>query len=123
MEAWIELAELVGDQGFRARAREMAVVGAQADRAPQIDPELVSEHACAAVEAGIAPESAAGQEILARIVGPEVTDRADLADRLATFSDRRVERYWHLLGVLNGWERREPQVPVFEWIIAALRAS
>ena len=48
--------------------------------------------------------------------------RAQLADRLATFTDRRVERYWQLLGVLNGWPQRAPSVPAFEWLIAALRA-
>ncbi|MBV9921057.1 MAG: hypothetical protein JOY78_09450 [Pseudonocardia sp.] len=44
-----------------------------------------------------------------------------LADRLAAFTDRRVGRYWQLLGVLNGWPQRAPSVPAFEWLIAVLR--
>jgi hypothetical protein len=34
-----------------------------------------------------------------------------------------VERYWQLLGVLNGWPPFEPSVPEVEWWIAALRAG
>ena len=48
--------------------------------------------------------------------------RTALADRLAVFTDARVERYWQLLGVLNGWPPFEPAVPAVEWWIGALRA-
>jgi DNA-binding transcriptional MerR regulator len=125
VDAWVELAELVGDEGFRARVREMAVVGAQAGSQEQpVAPEAVFEHAGKAVDTGIAPESAQGKEILDRVVDPGLPagERARLADRLATFTDRRVERYWRLLGILNGWPPFEPRVPAFEWVIAALRA-
>ncbi|MDT0444771.1 helix-turn-helix domain-containing protein [Streptomyces johnsoniae] len=125
VEAWVELAELVGDEGFRQRVREMAVAGAQGGQEPQgPDPALALEHAGGALRAGVAPESAAGGEILERIVGPDLpaAERAELADRLATFTDRRVERYWQLLGVLNGRPPAPPQVPAFEWLIAALRS-
>jgi hypothetical protein len=33
-----------------------------------------------------------------------------------------VERYWQLLGTLNGWEPRPSAVAAFEWLIGALRA-
>jgi hypothetical protein len=33
-----------------------------------------------------------------------------------------VERYWELLGTLNGWAPWPHTVPVFEWVAAALRA-
>ena len=49
--------------------------------------------------------------------------RGALADRLATFTDARVERYWQLLGVLHGRAPFEPSVPAVEWWIAALRAG
>ena len=48
--------------------------------------------------------------------------RAELADRLATFSDRRVERYWQLIGAINGWPAQPSTVPAYEWLIAGLRA-
>jgi DNA-binding transcriptional MerR regulator len=125
--AWIELAELVGDPSFRDRVREMAVTGARpAAAAPtSTDPAAVIEHAGGALAAGIEPGSPEGQQVLARITGPDLDParRAELADTLATFSDRRVERYWQLLGVLNGWPQRPPAVPAFEWVIEALRAG
>ncbi len=125
VEAWIELAELVRDEAFRKRAREMALAGARADVRPSgPDPGRIQEHAGGAVRADVAPESAEGAEILSRIVDPGLPapERLALADQLATFTDRRVERYWQLLGMLNGWPPRPPQVPAFEWLIAALRA-
>ncbi|MGP4114132.1 helix-turn-helix domain-containing protein [Streptomyces sp. 4N509B] len=141
VDAWVELAELVNDEAFRARARAMAVAGARVDREPgepgepgepegsraaaAVDPERVAEHARGAVRDGVDPGSPEGRRVLARIVDPGLTaaERARLADTLATFTDRRVERYWQLLGVLNGWPPVPSQVPAFEWLIAALRAS
>ena len=124
--AWVELAELVGDPSFRERAREMAVAGSQRGSAdPPADPAAVAEHAGAALAAGIDPASAEGQRVLARIVGQDLdrAARTELADTIATFSDRRVERYWQLLGVLNGWQPVPSTVPAFEWFAAALRAG
>ncbi|WP_219413392.1 helix-turn-helix domain-containing protein [Pseudonocardia nigra] len=125
VEAWVELAELIGDPTFRARAREMAVTGAQSPTPPaEADPAAVQEHAGAAVAAGIAPDSPEGQAVLARIVGDDLDGpaRDRLADTIATFTDRRVERYYQLLGILNGWEPFPARVPAFEWFIEALRA-
>ncbi|MFC7343485.1 MerR family transcriptional regulator [Saccharopolyspora griseoalba] len=124
VEAWVELADLVGDADFRARVREMAVAGAQPQQLTEYDPQEVIEHVPAAVEAGIAPESTEGQQVLHRLIDPAMTaeQRRDLAERMTTFTDRRVERYWQLLGVLNDWPNWSPRVPAFEWVIAALRA-
>ncbi|WP_326637686.1 MerR family transcriptional regulator [Streptosporangium sp. NBC_01755] len=128
VEAWLELAELVGDAGFQERVRQMAVAGATPgdESGPQpYDPALVLEHAGRAVAAGISPESAEGRAILDQIVDPALPagDRARVADHVETFTDRRVERYWQLVGVLNGRPPFPPRVPAFEWFIAALRVS
>lgn len=125
VDAWVELAELVADPSFRQRVREMATTGVQAGQEEiPFDPAPVAEHAGGALAADIAPESAEGRTILHRIVAEDLPgeERRALADKLATFSDRRVERYWQLLGIINGWPAREPMVPPFEWLIAALRA-
>jgi DNA-binding transcriptional MerR regulator len=124
VEAWVELAELVSDPAFRARAREMAVAGSEARDQPAFDPGPIVEHAGAAVAAGIAPDSPEGQAVLARIIDPgmDAAARAELADTIDTFTDRRVARYWDLLGILNGWGRPPSQVEPFEWFIEALRA-
>ena len=124
--AWVELAELVGDPAFRARCREMTTAGTRTEVEPEgYDPALVQEHASTAFRAGIAPDSAQAAAVLARIpglAGLDAAGRHSLADRAETLADRRVERYWVLLGVLNGWAPRPALVPVFEWFAAALRA-
>ncbi|QYN33395.1 MerR family transcriptional regulator [Pseudonocardia sp. DSM 110487] len=125
VEAWAELAELVSDPAFRARAREMAVAGSEAGGdQPQFDPSPIIEHAGAAVAAGTAPDSPEGQAVLARIIEPgmDAAARDQLADTIDTFTDRRVSRYWDLLGILNGWGRAPSQIEPFEWFVDALRA-
>lgn len=122
VEAWIELAELVRDPGFRARVREMAVAGSDPGAAPAgWDAAAVTEHAGPACAAGTDPASPEAAAVLERTV-PAGTDRVELANVIDTFSDRRVERYWSLLGTLNGWEPWPSTVPVFEWVATALRA-
>ncbi|GEL18494.1 helix-turn-helix domain-containing protein [Pseudonocardia asaccharolytica] len=124
VEAWVELAELVADPSFRARAREMAVAGSAAEQSPQVDAAAVAEHAGGALAAGVDPGSPEAAAVLERIgVGDlDPSARAEVAERIATFTDRRVERYWTLFGRLNGWPQRPASVPAFEWFIAALRA-
>ncbi len=82
------------------------------------------EHAGAALAAGIDPASPDAGPVLDRLgVGDlDAAARAELADRIDTFSDRRVERYWAWMGILNGWSAFQPRVPAFEWFSAALRA-
>ncbi|TCK21690.1 DNA-binding transcriptional MerR regulator [Pseudonocardia endophytica] len=128
VQAWVELAELVGDPAFKARCREMAVEGSKGDanRPPPYDACAMLEHAEPARATGVAPGSAEAEAVLGRIGLGELdaSGRAGLAGTIETFSDRRVERYWELLGVLNGWPAREtpPSVPAMEWVAAALRA-
>ncbi|KXP09861.1 MerR family transcriptional regulator [Tsukamurella pulmonis] len=118
VDAWIELAALVADEDFRARAREMAVTGAAAT-APPVMVDL--EAARAAAEGGTDPASDDAGALLDALV-PAGTDRAALAEQMVTFTDARVERYWALLGILNDWPARPATVPVAQWVIAALRA-
>ncbi|MGW4663613.1 helix-turn-helix domain-containing protein [Streptosporangium sandarakinum] len=124
VDAWVELAELVGDESFQRRVREMATAGAAADQPPPYDFVLVTEHAGAAVEVGVDPASAEGRAVLDRIVGADVpaAERVRMAETVELFSDRRVERYWELMGVLNDRPPFPPKVAAFEWFAAALRA-
>ena len=122
VEAWVELGELVSDPSFRARAREMAVAGSDGPPPPEgYDATEVLEQAGPAHAAGVDPASPEAGALVDRLVAAG-TDRPALAGTIATFSDRRVERYWELLGLLNGWDPWPPRVPVFEWFAAALRA-
>jgi DNA-binding transcriptional MerR regulator len=123
VSAWVELAELVADPGFRRRAREMVVAGTAGDAAPEPMPDVTP--ARDALAAGIRPDSPAAREVVDRIVDPALSagERAALADRMSTFTDRRVERYWALVGVLNQRPPFPPMVPAVEWLIEALRAT
>jgi hypothetical protein len=126
VDAWVELAGLVADESFRQRVRQMTTAGATGGRQPQeVDSERVVEHIGGAVSAGIAPDSAEGQAVLGRVIdaGMPAERRAGLADELETFTDRRVERYWQLMGIINGRPPFPLHAPTYEWFIAALRAS
>jgi len=130
VDAWLELAELVSDTDFQQRVRQMALAGAAgaagaAESPPPYDPAQVTEQAGAALRDGVTPDSAQGRAVLDRIIDPAMPaeERTRLADQMETFTDRRVERYWQLIGVLNGRPPFPSAVPAWEWLIAALRAS
>lgn len=129
VDAWIELAELVQDDEFRASIRRMSEQhAATRDGGETGDPAaaaaLVTEHAGRARATGVEPGTAEAERTLSAIVPAfgEVS-RAELADRLETGTDPRAERYWQLLGMLNGWPPAPSTVADWEWLIAALRAG
>ncbi len=124
--AWLELARLVADPAFADRVREMALAGAGAT--PE-EPDALGADAGRMVSLGrralasaVVPGSPAAEALVVEWLGEGAGRRRQVADRLATFTDARVERYWQLLGVLNGWPPFEPSVPAVDWWIAALRA-
>jgi DNA-binding transcriptional MerR regulator len=128
--AWIELAELVADEGFQQRARDMVLAGTQEQRQGP-DPRAVIEHSAVmehvgrALADGVDPASDAAQLVLGRIIAPGTprAERERLIHQLETFTDERVERYWQLAGILNGRAPFPPAAPAYRWLIAALRAQ
>jgi hypothetical protein len=139
VDAWIELAGLVGDPEFRERVRQMVVQGehqrtasgiSETDEATQRAGMAVVEKAGAAVAAGITPDSPGAAPIVAEVVELFASAagrrdnhayRAELAAQLEMFSDRRVERYWQLIGLINGWPERPSLMPAYEWFMIALK--
>jgi hypothetical protein len=135
VDAWVELAELVGDPDFRQRIRGMAEHAAlgrasqetsgDGPGSPRGDADFASrvlEHAGAARDNGIEPGSAAAAAVVEAILDGSVAGREQLLDRLEAATDARAERYWQLVGIINGWPPFPAHVPAFEWLIAALRA-
>ena len=134
LAAWVELAGLLRDPDYVAASRRMA----ERARAEGPEPDLervalgkaVGEHAGAAVRAGIAPDSGDALAVVERLeaIGArDGEDRATRAERIEAFTDRRVARYWALVGVVNGWSRAEAPAPehvmdAWEWYARALRA-
>jgi DNA-binding transcriptional MerR regulator len=139
VDAWIELAGLVGDPEFRERVRQMVIQGelqrkasgiSHTDEATQRAGTALVEKASAAVAAGITPNSPGAGPIVSEVVGlfasaagrhDDQAYRAELAAQLEMFSDRRVERYWQLIGLINGWPERPILMPAYEWFMTVLR--
>ncbi|WP_063022071.1 MerR family transcriptional regulator [Nocardia niwae] len=136
--AWVELAELTTDPGFRAAIRRMAEY--QARERAEGDAtglhhhltEAVRDRVGAAVAAGIPPESSAAAGLVADLAERYAAtfgrpdDRALrewMLTRLQVADDARVERYWQLLAVINGWPAPPSLRPVFAWFTAALRTD
>lgn len=136
-DAWVELAELCTDPGFRASVRRMAEHQA-ADRA-QGDTtglhkelgEAVRDRVERARAAGVTPDSPQAlpvvTELLARYAAAFGRPDDDalrhwLLSRLETANDPRAERYWQLLATINGWPVADSLAPVFDWFTQALRA-
>jgi DNA-binding transcriptional MerR regulator len=146
IDAWVELAELVQDPAFRAGIRQAAAAQAQAiaqagqpsagagqpsAEANQAMATLLRERVAAATAAGIEPDSAEARPVADELVaayarhagranGPGF--RSWLLEVLESSSDRRYERYWQLLAIINGWPPQPAVMPAAEWLIAALRS-
>ncbi|OEV38922.1 MerR family transcriptional regulator [Kitasatospora aureofaciens] len=142
VEAWVELALLAEDAGFREllrglaaeEAAEAAAVGAGAVPRPGLA-VLVRELAGPAVAGGVAPDAAEAARVgdlllerYARLVGADGLDgpvlrarlRERLVERLRAMADPRRERYLELLAVVNGWAAPESSAEVMDWAVRAL---
>jgi DNA-binding transcriptional MerR regulator len=139
LDAWIELAELVRDEDFRRRVRRMAEQGAAGRERTPTDPATahaidaaVVERAGGAISAGLDPGSPAAAPVLDGLLAvladahgrpSDPAFRGWLAQTIEDFADLRVERYWQLLGTINGWPARRSSTPAWGWLLAALRAK
>ncbi|MEV6752699.1 MerR family transcriptional regulator [Streptomyces sp. NPDC051214] len=137
VEAWVELAELFQDSGFRSTMQGMARDLA-ADRAPddstglpRVLAEALRSQVAPALAAGTDPASPEAEPIVTALAGhyahilglPDDTDlRRRLLSRIATMDDPRRDRYLLLLAVINGWPAPESLAPVLDWTGRALRA-
>jgi DNA-binding transcriptional MerR regulator len=132
--AWVEVAELLRDPDFIATSRRMAERALADGPAPEESQfeigKAINEQAGAAVRDGIAPGSSEALTVIERIerLSPgEPEDRAVAAERIETFTDRRVARYWTLVAIVNGWPSNQQQggdamIDAWEWYAQALRA-
>ncbi|MFD4474778.1 MerR family transcriptional regulator [Streptomyces sp. NPDC058471] len=137
VEAWVELAELFQDPGFRSTMQGMARDLA-ADRAPddstglpRVLAEALRAQVAPALAAGIDPASPEAEPVVTALAAhyahilalpDDTTLRRRLVSRLETMDDPRRDRYLTLLAVVNGWPAPESLAPVLDWAIAALRA-
>jgi DNA-binding transcriptional MerR regulator len=143
--AWVELVELLRDPRYIEASRRMVGPGRIEAAEPdgvRLSAEALSEQAGAAVHAGIDPASKEALAVIERVEAstpdaghrtpdagrrtPDAGDRIALAERIEAFTDRRVFRYWELVGIINGWPnaRRAAnagRADAWEWYAQALR--
>ena len=116
VQAWVDLAELVQDAGFRASVRRMAqhqaderAAGGRSGLHQELS-SFVQETVTAAIEGGVDPGSAQAADVLRQVVAryalafdaaDSPTYRQSLVRRLEVGSDPRAERYWRLLGIIT----------------------
>ncbi|MDE3206831.1 MAG: MerR family transcriptional regulator, partial [Acidobacteriota bacterium] len=118
LDAWVELAGLLRDPDFIATSHRMAErarsEGPEPDVAQFEIGKAVGEIAGPAARGGVDPASAEALAVVERLEAlsskpPE--DREVVAERIAAFTDRRVGRYWTLVGVKVQPGGRGPPAP------------
>jgi DNA-binding transcriptional MerR regulator len=128
VDAWVEVAELVSDPGFRQRIRQVMDLGRQVDAGDGLGDWLdrAQENAAAAVLRGWPPGSAEAAQVVHRILEPvpgeRRLDREELLAGLEVVTDPRIDRYWQLTATINGWPPFPSHMPGSVWLLAALRA-
>jgi DNA-binding transcriptional MerR regulator len=126
VDAWVELAEMVGDRDFRQRIRQVTDYGMQLQASDELQQWVgwAQENAVAAVLRRCPPDSAEAAQVVDRVmaIAPASLDRAGLLAGLEAFADPRIERYWQLTATINGWPPFPSLSPALEWLLAALRA-
>jgi hypothetical protein len=130
VNAWVELAELVQDPGFRQRMRAMVEyhAGARAAAAPGAAagaPSRFTEKVTGLVgpvrERGVAPDSAEAKLVLDRVLeGADAAKRSSIKARLRAGVDSQSDRYHELLAVINGDQPRPSRAADLEWLIAVI---
>ncbi|MFE6171128.1 MerR family transcriptional regulator [Streptomyces sp. NPDC056464] len=127
VDAWIELAELVRDPGFRARLRTWTELntpvpgqgrppGASIWWARQVV-QMIAE----ARERGVAPEGAEAAGMLSELFGD--ADRAAVLRSLEAGIEAGAERYRRLVARVRGQDSSPDATEELEWLARALRAA
>ncbi|MDT0456424.1 MerR family transcriptional regulator [Streptomyces sp. DSM 41527] len=134
--AWVELAELVGDEDFRARVRRTARCQAAGRRlriendAGEELMEFTRQKVAEAMESGIDPLSDRAAPLIddlihrfAEVFGrtPDTEFRDWMAQQFEEAHDPRVDQYWQLVWIVNGWKVVPNLIPVYPWLTQALR--
>jgi DNA-binding transcriptional MerR regulator len=132
VDAWVELAELAQDPGFRQRMRKMAEyhAGGGARGGPALGEGMpagfsqkVFDLVGQARQRGMAPDSPEAAHVVARLLGnADATRRAYVRERLAAGVDTQSDRYHDLLAVINGQQARPSRTPDLQWLLAAIDA-
>ncbi|MDX2933498.1 MerR family transcriptional regulator [Streptomyces ipomoeae] len=127
VDAWVELAELIQDPGFRARMRQAVEFNA-ADRGPDVPAgtslwfmSRLVQLAGKALQEGVDPASPAAEEVLTGLLGD--ADRAAVLERMESATHAQLARFRELAARVRGLEAPAAHAEEFAWVVAALRAQ
>ncbi|MGQ4377709.1 MerR family transcriptional regulator [Streptomyces sp. SAS_267] len=126
VDAWVELAEMIQDPGFRARMREMIEFNA-ADRGPEVPAgtslwfmSRLVQLAGEALGQGVEPGSPEADAVLGRLLGD--ADRAAVLVRMESAAHAEMARFRELASLVRGMDPLSAHREEFAWVLAALRA-
>jgi DNA-binding transcriptional MerR regulator len=129
IDAWVELASIVSDDGFVDNMRVQAEVwneGLDPQRSAAAGAEIFAA-ASEAVAAGEPPDGEVARGIAQRWMAasaaalgraPDAEFRAGLRARLKSY-DPRAARYWELVAIMSGRPATTVQSRVWRWIVEA----
>ncbi|MBA2807728.1 MerR family transcriptional regulator [Streptomyces sp. KM273126] len=126
VDAWIELAELVRDPGFRARLRtwmELNTPVLGQGRLPGASiwwARQVVQTVAEVRKRGVDPEGPKAAEILSELFGD--ADRAAVLHSLEAGIEAEAERYRRLVARVRGQDSSPDATEELEWLARALRA-
>ncbi|MFM9595015.1 MerR family transcriptional regulator [Streptomyces scabiei] len=127
VDAWIELAELVRDPGFRARLRTWMELNTPApgrDSPPGASiwwARQVVQTVAEVRERGVAPEAPKAAEVLSELFGD--ADRTGVLRSLEAGIEAGAERYRRLVARVRGQNSAPDATEELEWLARALRAT
>lgn len=121
-DAWLELAELIQDENFRAGMRRMLELSPQGSQGGHIwfTRRVVSTVADARGR-GVEPEGPDAAGVLAELFRD--ADRADVLEALEAGLDAGAERFRELFHTVRGNDRHESRSEDYAWLRHALRAE
>ena len=126
LDAWLELAELVSDEGFLAQYRAKATTAS----VPPLGVRQAQEEALRAIQTGVAPENPSARPIVRRWVSGLARqqgrkDERAFAMELLRASDagrfEKEQRFWTLLAILRPEMAKHPAYTVGPWLLRAAR--
>lgn len=127
VDAWVELAELVRDPGFRARLRTWMELNTPAPGQGRLPGASIwwarqaVQTVAEARERGLAPEGPAAAEMLSELFGD--ADRAAVLRSLEAGIEAGAERYRRLVARVRGQDAAPDATEELEWLARALRAA
>lgn len=122
VDAWLQLAELIQDQGFRSGMRRMLELSPPRSHGGHIwFTRQVVAAVSAARERGVDPEGPDAAEVLTELFRD--ADRADVLEGLDAGLDAGAERFRELLRIVRGHEPQPSRAEEYEWLRQALSAE